>query len=1210
MNFICVLLPCFFGACCFFGAQAGIILTDVVRPQGSEENLHFAPQHHGRTLGNDNAYVNPFDHKYNIGNKTTMIVKYTIKEGPTSDPIENSALMHMFTNLTKFIDVMSYGKLKLMPPTIHPDVIHLSIDSRDFHNEVNALRTAAGYNYSDYDFELFWRKPKNVAEGSGGTAVRGGRVQRFIYGFIRSTTTYKDITFRTFQTKILPHEFLHNFGIEHAWHNRHRYGDDYDLLGGGGMRLHDFQIGHVNAGTKHRFGWIPDDKIKDLPRNSSGTDEHIVTLKAFDRKNALEQLGDSQFLGIRMETEFMNGVPCPPGERSWCPTADRDNNPWLSIAGDNIYLYISYRASCDRSTCKNGASLHLVKYREGDWAHATQSIDVRPITVEQRDMFLNPGETYVFEPQSDYSIKVKTLQADGETLRVSVKYMSGKRVSRVYEQDNAAILCEHTLGCGKTVRVDRNRNISAAGGNGSLSLIKIGEEHKTSSVIAACSVQVPNLQTYVYDHFPHAQMLYGADVTIGAHSTLSDYCFSNPGGATPFFLLKDPGHSTLNGGEGDGEYSLVDYNYCDGGVKTCTIVNSETSGKAIKTPHYVASFHFSKTHIYMARCNPGHDTFCEAEWLKKWNGNHPPSGWFWVMRAESMDDALFWGDSDVWVAPIPNENYTDVINLHSHGIRWYTPSYGVEVSESQWFDAKFEIPTGQEIEIGQHKGRGWLIAKFDFSNPLISELKYTAHSCSIQECSAGSYAYEADSSSDCKSCASCPPGYDAMEGYEGSAGCFYNSKKLLVTVEGMEPAGTNFSGIYTTIGEFMGTPVYQKRHTENLGDEHEGLIIRRHKVLNHWIFTYGTETGAQVSFNPANLKSTCKCPGYQAPIAPYPQLIPSLPCVPTSCLADAKKSKWGTGSKMLSTYKEYNISIVEYGEEGKGFVTDSKDNKCNCKRHTHAGSKEHCLSPTEIATETCVWGDSGANEPFTTTPSTTGPTASTTTTKSTWLATTTTKSAARATTTKSTWLATTTTKSAARATTKAPVITTRSPQSSANKTEAGGHMDSNDNSSPSIVERLENAVIPAIVGTLVVLSICCAVYCCCKKDKSATKMGNRLQMKGNNKEINEESIVWYEGPARKKRVVELSSIAVAVVEHSAKPPTSLQKRVERRERLSTIIKKRNPVFTEKSKLNRSSEITPESNEQWLEYIDEGSSIPYYYNPQTQETQWEKPNCFR
>eukprot|EP00945_MAST-04E_sp_MAST-4E-sp1_P004437 g4437.t1 len=724
-----------------------------------------------------------------------MIVKYTIKEGPTSDPIENSALMHMFTNLTKFIDVMSYGKLKLMPPTIHPDVIHLSIDSRDFHNEVNALRTAAGYNYSDYDFELFWRKPKNVAEGSGGTAVRGGRVQRFIYGFIRSTTTYKDITFRTFQTKILPHEFLHNFGIEHAWHNRHRYGDDYDLLGGGGMRLHDFQIGHVNAGTKHRFGWIPDDKIKDLPRISSGTDEHIVTLKPFDRKNAIEQLGDSQFLGIRMETEFMNGVPCPPGERSWCPTADRDNNPWLSIAGDNIYLYISYRASCDRSTCKNGASLHLVKYREGDWAHATQSIDVRPITVEQRDMFLNPGETYVFEPQSDYSIKVKTLQADGETLRVSVKYMSGKRVARVYEQDNAAILCEHTLGCGKTVRVDRNRNISAAGGNGSLSLIKIGEEHKTSSVIAACSVQVPNLQTYVYDHFPHAQMLYGADVTIGAHSTLSDYCFSNP----------------------------------------------------------------------------------------------------------------------------------------------------VEVSESQWFDAKFEIPTGQEIEIGQHKGRGWLIAKFDFSNPLISELKYTAHSCSIQECSAGSYAYEADSSSDCKSCASCPPGYDAMEGYEGSAGCFYNSKKLLVTVEGMEPAGTNFSGIYTTIGEFMGTPVYQKRHTENLGDEHEGLIIRRHKVLNHWIFTYGTETGAQVSFNPANLKSTCKCPGYQAPIAPYPQLIPSLPCVPTSCLADAKKSKWGTGSKMLSTNSDRNMRLgrlwrkraLHYDTFNNGAYCFNNDNKIDLAGYYH-----------------------------------------------------------------------------------------------------------------------------------------------------------------------------------------------------------------------------------------------------------------------------------
>eukprot|EP00944_MAST-04C_sp_MAST-4C-sp1_P015552 g15552.t1 len=49
-----------------------------------------------------------------------------------------------------------------------------------------------------------------------------------------------------------------------------------------------------------------------------------------------------------------------------------------------------------------------------------------------------------------------------------------------------------------------------------------------------------------------------------------------------------------------------------------------------------------------------------------------------------------------------------------------------------------------------------------------------------------------------------------------------------------------------------------------------------------------------------------------------------------------------------------------------------------------------------------------------------------------------------------------------------------------------------------------------------------------------------------------------------------------------------------------------PTLNKKSKPNRRSAMTIDNDVQWLEYIDESSHKPYYYNPMSKTVQWEKP----
>ena len=49
-----------------------------------------------------------------------------------------------------------------------------------------------------------------------------------------------------------------------------------------------------------------------------------------------------------------------------------------------------------------------------------------------------------------------------------------------------------------------------------------------------------------------------------------------------------------------------------------------------------------------------------------------------------------------------------------------------------------------------------------------------------------------------------------------------------------------------------------------------------------------------------------------------------------------------------------------------------------------------------------------------------------------------------------------------------------------------------------------------------------------------------------------------------------------------------------------------PTLNKKSKPNRRSAMTIDNDDQWIEYIDESSQKPYYYNPMSETVQWEKP----
>ena len=168
---------------------------------------------------------------------------------------------------------------------------------------------------------------------------------------------------------------------------------------------------------------------------------------------------------------------------------------------------------------------------------------------------------------------------------------------------------------------------------------------------------------------------------------------------------------------------------------------------------------------------------------------------------------------------------------------------------------------------------------------------------------------------------------------------------------------------------------------------------------------------------------------------------------------------------------------------------------------------------------------------------------------------------------------------------------------------------------------LEEAIIPATATTLAVIS-CCMLYCCCFR-----KWGRgHLKLDERKKEINEESIVWFEWPQKQKKDVELSNVAVAVAHKDEQQPDSssrifppqplrhlgadeakeLSQRSRRKRKKQTTSKVDGSLNGKRQNpMRRVADLTFQS--PWVELFDETYQLPYYYNEQTGETQWEDPS---
>ena len=351
------------------------------------------------------------------------------------------------------------------------------------------------------------------------------------------------------------------------------------------------------------------------------------------------------------------------------------------------------------------------------------------------------------------------------------------------------------------------------------------------------------------------------------------------------------------------------------------------------------------------------------------------------MYYNAMNNVM--GYQGSWMIPIPNENFTDVVNLKkTYGLRWlkgnggYAPTFQKDPGYDPYFNVEFLQQNGVQEKIGQLSGsRGWLIAQYDKTTAThgnISSLKYTAHSCTIQECTVGSYnipnsddSTTTTTSSTCKLCKQCPSGYTTLNSVDflGSRSCFYNSKQINVQIEGWPTNKPNISGIYTAKDDlFNGSPVYAKASTENVGPSYNGLILRKMgfgSPTAKWKFTYGSNPGqlGMESGYGTDLENECNCINVM-----YPQLLPSANCVADTYYNDKCSSSSNNPKKIPFKNSDtiYYITITEYGnvnsDKNNGNTNETDDFiGCTCATHTHSGKKAHCLTPTEIKLETCKW---------------------------------------------------------------------------------------------------------------------------------------------------------------------------------------------------------------------------------------------------------------
>jgi hypothetical protein len=861
-----------------------------------------------RRLG---TYSNDYNLTFTHGTKSILLTRFNVTNEAFEHVISQSEIDTIFATLSETIHYQSYGKVTLNVPTVVPTMV--TITNGNFYENIDRCRTELailGYNYSDYDFEVYWKRSTSSV---GGSAIPGGRVQIYKY----------DGSVSTFQKKIVPHEFMHNFGVGHAWAKGQTYGDDFDVLGGAALSLADPRSGHINAGIKHRFGWLTDAEVPTITEKVATATPLTFDLKAHDANTSISSLKTNEYLGLKLDTRYLNGTRCPPGAYDWCPDWGSSNglNSWYDDEGtpNNIYLYISLRGG--NAHTKLGPSFHLVKYAPTGWVVATTYLDVRPLTTSQNDAVLPEGETYVFDGSSKTSIVVKTLSVTNTGARVSVQYTNGESVAATYQMDNAEHFCAHTLSCGQPVRVD----LSSA-----TTVVKIGELHHTKTLASACAQDVPGLKTYTYQDFPFAQAIYAAPPEISANGQLNDFC--GIGASLPQTLtLNHQGVWWMDGAE----FMLTDYKYY-----LLTPDNPSTSKYVARqtTPLYISNHHSTTTHITLVKCTIW---YCKRNSYLNNNGE-----WFWAISYGPFTGM----DYNCYFAPA-FENSTDVTKLTLDGLKWLQCKGGFESTEEK--NVALKPQPHSTLEIGQHqKGLGWLVSTFAVAQKTSSSsLNLTTHSCSILKCGAGTYGNLAGPgiTGDCSPCLDCPSGYESLQGGNGSKSCFWPSKNLRVK-QYDAPSGYDNSGDYTYAGMFQGSPFYTTT-------AHGGRLFRRSGVGKSWKFT-GTNNPGSAGSESGYGTDISSPSGCNNVVTIYPQTLAAIPrTASTTCSPDGnhvffESSAFSPPQKFIKTL------ISEIGLPPSQSLSSSTSGPgCSCKHYSFAGSSAHCSSPTALKSEVCRWAD-------------------------------------------------------------------------------------------------------------------------------------------------------------------------------------------------------------------------------------------------------------
>ena len=912
---------------------------------------------------------------HTVGNQKVLVMKYK-QAGQTCSNcdtvISDADLNHIIEAGKVYVHENSYGTASLFQVDIVPITLEITTNG-GFYDDIDACREAAyvaGYDFTDYAYDLIWRASEGGSfnGGSGGSAIPGGRSQRFNYGGNGDRDT--------FASKIFPHEFTHNFGCGHAWQGPMEYGDNYDMVGGG--------IGHVSVAAKYRFKWINRNEValstKESATQSDKYVKHTYHIHAFDYPAAktnlvtnAARLGKNVVLGVRFDSQYMQ-KKCPVGLYQWCPDWGSNNNRNTWIDGQysdpsNHYVWISYRAHDgyvgSGEDSKLGASIHVVKRSNDGWISATSFVDVRETTTSQKDAFLKEGETYVFDGNSDTSIVIKTSKVDlvNKVITVEVTYIHGIYTKSHFETAKASWLCTATVSCGRklNINLDMGSNgdsiASSRTDDKSIVIVKVGEKHDINGQLRICSDSTlqTKLTTYTYDKFPIGPLLHGSDLNIGATGIIPDLCDATA--TFPSVLtFQGTGIDWIDGVE----LLFVDTQYLYFGTDMKNVMREGS------WPRYIGSRagYSGNLHLAMVHCDIH---YCKKNEYDQWSGASTMEGWQWSLAWTTDGEPDSGNNGYFGSVDTTHKAVTDPTKLKTNGIVFLKGKGGHLATETLSITS-LTSPTTLSKTLGIHgNGIKWLILSRIKSDTTVVNTEIQFNQCNIQDCAEG-YQMKLDAAANAiapgctKSCSKCPTGMTSLVGFSA---CFWDAPSLQVTIKD-ETSECKYAsdkcktGVYTKV---------LKKHLDNVPETHNdapyyqctsgscavhqgnGVVLRADR-FNGWVLTVldnmedGSGYGGDLAITPQ-----CNC----ATKTPFPQLWDASPC--SGCDVN-KRDGWTCGG-----CENKIVTIVEIGNPPASGET-TNDDKCSCKDQSLSGSSVYCQATVSAPIGSCTWnGATGSNDP-------------------------------------------------------------------------------------------------------------------------------------------------------------------------------------------------------------------------------------------------------